>query len=589
MRDRTRAILLLAGCCAATFALKLWANASRISAGHGDTPYYFHVAQNLFAGRGFVCDYVWSFLENPSGAVPAPSNGWWMPGPSVVAFVGMWFAGEATFEAAKVAMSAFTSLYPIVVWWTAWALFRDRTLAARAAVLSVAFHLFLDQPAAPLSHGPYGMIVGAALVLLSAAPLTTRRGLVFGVLVGLAHLFRGDALTLFGTAGVLAVVAIRRQGWRASARPLGVAVAAYVVVMSPWFVRNVQVYGTPMPPGPSKALWLRDYPEWFALPDRLVPRRYFAEGVGVRLGEKADQTAKSAWTYVASYFDPTIEDRSQWVDASPGALLGSLAKWLRDENATFHDPEPPPWYLLRPLGMVMAGLTFAGLARLVLRTLRSRRRGDDPPLAPRWLGVFGLHSFAELAFYAWLFTGVANQSYVSSMYALYPLFVVGMAACLEPPRALAARVPRIAATGAWAAVLALAALNALGGGAYLRQYKGPTISRGTAQWRSFGEELVKQGFRPQADRLMLERTWNLYAAFPISVVRLPDEPLDRILETAQRLGVQWLAIGDRPFDVGPNVRPYRLQVYQLLRDSERSWRVFRDAELGLNVVRIRPG
>ena len=172
LTQRSRDIFFLAMCCAATFALKLWSHEARVTPGHGDTAYYFHVAQNLHAGRGFVCDYVWSFLENPSATVPAPSHAWWMPGPSVIAWLGMLVAGAPTYTAAKVAMALFTSLFPLVVWFTAIRCFRDRTIAIRATLPSVAFHPFIDQPSAPLSQGPYGVIVGAALALLAGGRST---------------------------------------------------------------------------------------------------------------------------------------------------------------------------------------------------------------------------------------------------------------------------------------------------------------------------------------------------------------------------------------------------------------------------------
>jgi hypothetical protein len=509
-------------CGIATFALKLWANAERVVPGHGDTAYYFHVAQNLYAGRGFVCDYVWSFLENPSGAVPAPSHGWWMPGPSVVAWLGMLAAREDSYAAAKVAMAALTSLLPAVVWWTARVIAHDRSLAARAAVLSVSFHPFLDQPAAPLSHGPYGMIAGAALALLSRGSLTARGGLLLGALVGLAHLFRGDALLLLGTAAALGALSLRRRGLAATAVPLVTAILAYLVVMAPWFARNIAAFGAPVPPGPSRALYLRDYFDWFALPDRLDAEHYLAGGLAPLLREKLEQSGSALWSLVASYFDPTIP-------TNPGA-----------------------WFHLRHVSIAMSVLTFAGLARLAFA--RSSKR---------WLAVYGLHALGGVIFYAWLFTGVANQSYVSSLYSLYPLFIVGMAGCLDLRRPLLS----------WSAILVLAAANALGGADYLRSHKGPAASLVHRYYREVGERLIKAGFDPVADRVMLRDPMDLYAATRLSGVRIPHEPIPRILSTAKRLGVRFFLLEDS-VKADRSTRPYRPQDF-FLEEGENFETLFR--------------
>jgi hypothetical protein len=580
-RERITDFAWVAICCIATFLLKLWANGARFNPGHGDTAYYYHVAENLFAGRGFVCDYVWSFLENPSGKTPAPSNAWWMPGPSILCALGMWVSGGASYVAAKVAMAAATSFYPAVVWWTAKALFHDRMLAARAALLAVAFHLFIDQPSAPLSHGPYGVIVGTALVLLSLGPLTMARGAVLGLLVALGHYFRGDALTLFGTAGFLALFRMRRDGPMATAKPMAVALGVYILAMLPWFIRNIQVFGSPMAPGPGKAMYLRDYYDWFALPDRLNATRYWAGGAGEVFSEKAREVGDALWGYVASYFDPTIADvGGSWTES-----LQSLWIWVRDRSQTHPAGLPPPWMFLRHLSVFMAFLTFAGLAVLALA---ARRRGTGT----RWIGVYSLHSLAEIVFYAVLFTGVSNQSYISSMFSLYPMFVVGMAAALDPVMAFVTPAPSrplsMRSWAAWILVALLALANALGVGAYLRISKGPEVHLATARFRALGKKLRESGFRAERDKVMLLYTWDLYGADRVPCVRIPDEPLGRILETAKRTGATWLLVGDRPTlaAVGGPRRAYRLEVYETLTRGEYFWHAFDFPELNLHAVRI---
>lgn len=588
MRNRERIVdgSWVAICCIATFFLKLWAHGARFNPGHGDTCYYFHVAENLYKGRGFVCDYVWSYLENPSGIVPpggAPSNAWWMPGPSIISFIGMWLAGAATFATAIKAMAFFTSLYPAVVWWTAKVIFNDRILAARAALISVAFHLLVDQPAVTLSHGPYGMIVGAALVLLAIGPLTIKRGILLGTLVGLGHYFRGDALTLFGTAGLLAIVRVRRDGFINILKPLGVAVVAYILIMSPWFARNMIVFGSPMAPGPGKALFLRDYTDWFGMPDRLTFTKYKEHGYGPLIAEKTDEAGDALHSYFSSYFDPTLTKLSGTV----GQCFESFMIWIGDRRI-HHPPNlPPPWQFLRHFSIWMSILTFAGLAMMLIGA-KLQKTGT------RWIAVFGIHSLAEIVFYAILFTGVASQSYVSSLYSLYPLFIVGMAAACDPIRTLGIRAARPLAIGAgavaWILVVMIAAVNALGIGAYLRTYKGPEYYGKMQQFRELGRKLREAGFNEKTDRVMIVNTWDLFAADPISCVRIPDEALGRVLEVAKKTGVRWLLINDPPSPEAarsiPLRRRYRLEIYKTLDKGEYFWRAFDYPPLMIHAIKI---
>jgi hypothetical protein len=40
----------------------------------------------------------------------------------------------------------------------------------------------------------------------------------------------------------------------------------YLLIMGPWFARNISVFGTPLAPGGTKMLWLRSYDQIFAFP-----------------------------------------------------------------------------------------------------------------------------------------------------------------------------------------------------------------------------------------------------------------------------------------------------------------------------------
>src|SRR5687767_7015500 len=89
------------------------ATEARVSAGHGDVAAYYQVARNLHEGRGFEQDFIADRLAGPT-ALPTPSNTWWRPLPSIVGWLGMSAAGDASYAAGKRAMLLLSACVPWV-------------------------------------------------------------------------------------------------------------------------------------------------------------------------------------------------------------------------------------------------------------------------------------------------------------------------------------------------------------------------------------------------------------------------------------------------------------------------------------------
>src|SRR5690606_32883771 len=147
--------------------------------------------------------------------------------------------------------------------------------AYAAGLLPVGFHLYLDQPSQILSHGPYALFAGGARVGALSARRTGRAGPSFGPLGGPADLSRGAAQGLpvvLAAAGLLARLTGERRPipWRR----LLVAAGLFVLVVAPWWTRNVRTFSALMPPGTSKAAFAKTYEDWFLDPERLTWERY---------------------------------------------------------------------------------------------------------------------------------------------------------------------------------------------------------------------------------------------------------------------------------------------------------------------------
>jgi hypothetical protein len=153
-----------------------------------------------------------------------------------------------------------------------------------------------------------------------------------GLLAGLAHLARADGLLML--LCLLAFLVLRP--WRtatastpglnplplSSSRPspfvIGhlsfVILLGYLLPMSPWYLRNLAVFGTPLAPGGARALWLTGYDELFTYaPETLTLAHYLAAGWGVILAGK--------WEALNTNLQSLIAVQSSIV-AFPFALVG---------------------------------------------------------------------------------------------------------------------------------------------------------------------------------------------------------------------------------------------------------------------------
>jgi 4-amino-4-deoxy-L-arabinose transferase-like glycosyltransferase len=79
----------------------------------------------------------------------------------------------------------------------------------------------------------------------SSGPMSTRRLVLFGTVLGLSALVRPFSLPLL--AGVCVALWCVRSGWRPALRQLGMIVIVLVVVFTPWTIRNERTFGKIVP------------------------------------------------------------------------------------------------------------------------------------------------------------------------------------------------------------------------------------------------------------------------------------------------------------------------------------------------------
>ena len=257
-----------------------------------DTAYYVGVARNLLEGRGLVSDALFSY-STPPLVFPRPAFEVWLPLPTFLAAIPMAIFGT-TFIASQVSSVLIGSLVPVLAWRLAMdvaterALGTDRTRAvALGTGLTTAVYLPLVlNSALPDSTMLFGAISLAACLLMTriardpgGARLADPRLLALGALLGLGALTRNETIWL---ALIWVVVAWRTAGVSQAERLRLIAVVAAValVIFAPWALRDLAVFGNPLPgQALNNALYLTGY-DLFAWNHPPTLARHLAIGAG---------------------------------------------------------------------------------------------------------------------------------------------------------------------------------------------------------------------------------------------------------------------------------------------------------------------
>jgi hypothetical protein len=288
-------------------ALTLLALVARLAAAalvdyppYTDAAYYLMMGERLAHGHGFTAPVLWSFLEvggslpaNPM--LPVPSNGHWMPLTEIVAaagivvlepLLGAWRAAQVPFILLSAALVPFT----YVIGWELW---RRRPVALAAAGLALLGGPYLVLYPQVNNIAVFG-ILGAGSVWCAIRAVIAEHPLGWlvasGVLAGLATLARVDGLLL----AVAPATAWLVRGGPRSVTAGAATAAAYLVVVAPWILRDLAVFGAPFPSAGGHTLWITTYNEQFTIGRDVSLGSYLSWGVPNIVGSKL-----AAWVELA--------------------------------------------------------------------------------------------------------------------------------------------------------------------------------------------------------------------------------------------------------------------------------------------------
>ncbi len=345
-----------------------------------DAYYHFNAANRLVAGQGLSDPYLWTYIGAPD-TLPAPSHLYWMPLTSLLAALGMSALNmPGSYIAAQWPFALMLAGTACVGYWLGSRL-GTRRHAWMAGLLSLFSGFFARWWGATDTFAPYALAGSLCLTFLGLGvclPAVTnrRRALWFalaGVMTGLAHLTRADGLLLL-LVGWLVILWPSGEGLWQRIFALVVLTCAYILVMLPWFVRNLNAIGTPLPVGGAQAIWFTEYNDLFNYPPDSSANTLFANGLGAFFSSRWEAFTNNMGNFVAV----------EGLIAMTPLMIVSL--WRRRHDG-----------FLRPFWLYALGLHLAMTLVFPYPGYRGGLFHSSAALVPWWaaLGAVGLDDVVE--------------------------------------------------------------------------------------------------------------------------------------------------------------------------------------------------
>ncbi len=266
-----------------------------------DAYYHLNAAKALLNGEGLTDHYLWVYIGAPP-QLPAPAFLYWMPLTALTAALGMALFGQ-TYAGAQVFFVLMLAGTAYVAFWLGARLGQTRRHAWLAGLLTLSSGFFLRFWGMTDTFAPYALVGSLCLLAmglgLEQRPSSARFYAAWagaGALAALGHLTRADGLLLLAVAWIV-ILWPRPMPGRLQA--LLLCTAAYLLVMAPWFIRNLNAIGTPLPLGGSQAAWFTEYNDLFRYPAQIGPQDLLAGGLGLLLRSRWEALTNNLGTFVA--------------------------------------------------------------------------------------------------------------------------------------------------------------------------------------------------------------------------------------------------------------------------------------------------
>jgi Dolichyl-phosphate-mannose-protein mannosyltransferase len=362
-----------------------------------DSEYYVDVARSLHAGTGFNVDVVWIFAE-VGGHIPAvptlpiPSNAHWMPLASIVQVPFLAVFGDQAWASA-LPFAIIGAVAAPLTWYIARDAGAKPIVATGAAVLVAVPLLSAVYLAQPDNFSLYQPLVIGALWLgargLKGSPWAFVGA---GLLAALATWSRNDGVLVLVALG-LAFAWDRWRAWRSGgarvpAIPFAAAVGCvvvFLVVIAPWYVRQLEVFGSLSPSAASgKVLFIRDIGEWNSITTPATLEHLLGMGIGPLIGTRIGGLVAAVFIYtvlVAGFVLAPLMVVGGWarrrsVDFGPFFAYAALLFAFSAIVSAVHVPGGTFIHSAIALAPYSYILAFEGIVVIVAWVARRRPRWD---------------------------------------------------------------------------------------------------------------------------------------------------------------------------------------------------------------------
>jgi hypothetical protein len=276
--------------------------------GFTDAFYHFNAAERLVSGEGLTEDYLWMYIGAPD-SLPAPSHLYWMPMTSLIAALGMWlFNTPGDYAAAQIPFALMLAGTACVGYWLGLKLGGKRRHAWVAGLVTLFSGFFMRFWGATDTFAPYALFGSLCLVFMGMGVAKIPKSdsvshlyiwfALCGAMAALGHLTRADGVLLL-IVGWVVVVAHRRSSLQRRIFSILIMTAVYLIVMAPWFLRNMNQIGSPLPVGGTQGIWYTAYDDIFNYPPDSNPQTFFANGTGLLLSSRWDALRENLGTFIA--------------------------------------------------------------------------------------------------------------------------------------------------------------------------------------------------------------------------------------------------------------------------------------------------
>ncbi len=241
--------------------------------GYMDAEYYFSMGLRIADDHTLSEPFIWNYLSQPR-SIPHPGFSFWMPLPALISAAGVFLFNSNSLLGARLFFILIAVAVPVVTLKLAWTFTDHEESSVLAGLFAVFPFLYTSFLGTTDSFGLM-MLLGGIFFLIILQDESIKKYLVLGLVAGLIHLSRADGL-IWLLAGGLIIPFKSRSKYQY----LGIMVAGYLLVMGPWFARNLLFAGYLMPPGSSRMLWLAEYNDLFNLnPLSLTPQYWIDQGL----------------------------------------------------------------------------------------------------------------------------------------------------------------------------------------------------------------------------------------------------------------------------------------------------------------------